>query len=183
MNTAIEIALSHEKARQVFIGRKRRRIVQAAALARQERAERPRRAGIGLERGDPLGRAGVFRSPAPPTVTTKAARGERNRQAAGASIPWSPAGPGARDQVPRGSSGPATGAPLAGSARRAKVPGPANRVRAGRAPAYRDVCRSFWSRRRTVQTATVQFDRWRGRVKAGRVKVPRGRFKKRGLCA
>ena len=70
----------------------------------------------------PTGR--VVGSPAPPAATTKAARWERNRQAAGASIPWSPAGPGACDQVPRVSSGPATGAPLAGSARRAKVPVP-----------------------------------------------------------
>ena len=104
------------------------------------------------------------------------ARG-RNRQAAGASIPWPPLVPGVRGRVPRESSGPATGAPRAGSARRAKVPGPANRVRAGRALAYRDVCRSIGAEGPGAKPATAPFGRWRGRVKAGRVKAPRGRFK------
>lgn len=43
--------------------------------ARRERAEKPRRAGVGPERGNHFGRAEVFRPLAPPAATTEAARG------------------------------------------------------------------------------------------------------------
>lgn len=91
------------------------------------------------------------------------ARG-RNRQAAGASIPWPPLVPGARGRVPRESSGPATGAPHAGSARRAKVPDAANGVRAGRAPALQGGRTVVRERRRKSRIAIARF----GRCGAGR---------------
>ena len=109
------------------------------------------------------------------------ARG-RNRQAAGASIPWPPLVPGARGRVPRESSGPATGAPRAGSARRAKVPDAANGVRAGRAPALQGGRTVVRERRSKIANRDSVVRSLRGREKAGRVEA-RGRFneKKRQL--
>lgn len=103
----------------------------------------------------------------PPRATGSYDRGGargRNRQAAGASIPWPPLVPGARGRVPRESSGPATGAPRAGSARRAKVPGAANGVRAGRAPALQGGRTVVRERRRKSRIAIARF----GRCGAGR---------------
>lgn len=100
---------------------------------------------------------GVFRFPAPPPSTTKAARGSGTAKRRARRSRGRCSYPGARGRVPRGSSGPATGAPLAASARRAKVPGPAARVRAGRAPAYRDVCRPIETERQGAKPATTRF--------------------------
>ncbi len=103
------------------------------------------------------------------------ARG-RNRQAAGASIPWLLLVSGACGRVPRESSGPATGAPHAGSARRAKVPGTANGVRAGRALAYRDVWRQLGPgiEERSRDGAVRSLRSWE---KAGRAKTSPSLFR------
>ena len=105
------------------------------------------------------------------------ARG-RNRQAASASIPWPPLVPGARGRVPRESSGPATGAPRAGSVCRAKVPGAVNGVRAGRARALqggRVVGRERRSKSANRDSAVRSM---RGSEKARKAKTSPSRFRK-----
>lgn len=110
-----------------FLGYEPNRLFYLIAVARAGSA----RKGQGGRASNPKKRVrsttGGFSPPRAADAHDKGGARGRNRQAAGASIPWPPAGPGARGRVPRASSGPATGAPRAGSARRAKVPGAAPR--------------------------------------------------------
>lgn len=70
-----------------------------ATHARRERVERPRRAGVRLEHAGYSSRA-ALQFPLVAGGYDKGDKGKRNRQAAGASIPWPLACPGARGRVP-----------------------------------------------------------------------------------
>lgn len=160
-------------------------------VARRERAEKLRRASIGPERGDHLGRAEVFRLLAPPAATTETARGggtakRRARRSRGcysfpARVAASRESRAGRPRVRR--------APEAPAARRFPVPRTAC-AQDARAP-YREVGWLVGSEGRKARIATARFGRCEARRKrerrkplqAASEKVLRGSFrrKRRGL--
>ena len=133
-------------------------------VARRERAEKLRRASIGPERGDHLGRAEVFRLLAPPAATTETARGggtakRRARRSRGccsfpARVAASRESRAGRPRVRRPPDAPA--------ARR--FPMPRTACAQDARPLYREVGRSFGSEGRKSRIATA----WFGRCGAGR---------------